>query len=110
MEGVVTTDCKYVCVRVCVCRTVLHGGQLPGGPPVDPLRSDQLHREERMMRQYEAGSAPSDVTSEETEGEAHGWLIARLAPYLHLSHCLVAAVLTVLLQCTCLCWYMFERR
>lgn len=58
-------------------RTVLHGGQLPGGPPADPLPSDQLQREERMMRQYEGGSAPSDVTSEEIEGEAHGWLIAR---------------------------------
>ena len=45
-----------------------------------------------MMRQYEGGSAPSDVTSEEIEGEAHGWLIARSAPYVHLSHCLLAVV------------------
>jgi len=88
----VTKGCDYVCVCVCVCRTVLHGGQLPGGPPVDPLPSDQLQREERMMRQYEAGSAPSDVTSEEIEGEAHGWLIARSTPYIHLSHCLLAVV------------------
>jgi len=87
---------------LCVCRTVLHGGQLPGGPPADPLPSDQLQREERMMRQYDAGSAPSDVTSEEPEGEAHGWLIARSAFYVHLSHCLLAVVLTVLLWCPCL--------
>ncbi len=85
-----------------MCRTVLHGGQLPGGPPADPLPSDQLQREERMMRQYDAGSAPSDVTSEETEGEAHGWLIARSAFYVHLSQYLLAVVLTVLLWCPCL--------
>ena len=30
-----------------------------------------------MMAQYDEGSAPSDVTSQEAEGEAHGWLISR---------------------------------
>lgn len=97
-----------MCLCVYVCRTVLHGGQLPGGPPVDPLPSDQLQREERMMRQYEAGSAPSEVTSEEIEGEAHGWLIARSAPFVHLSHCLLAIVSTVPFRCPCLCWHRLE--
>ena len=59
------------------------------------------------MRQYEGGSAASDVTSEETEGEAHGWLIARSAPH---DHCLLAKAATVLLQCPCLltqAWMMW---
>ncbi|KAL3155148.1 hypothetical protein ABBQ38_011204 [Trebouxia sp. C0009 RCD-2024] len=58
-------------------RMVLHGGRLPGGPPVDPLPSDQLRQEARLMARYDEGSAPSDATEEEAEGEAHGWLIAR---------------------------------
>lgn len=56
---------------------MLHGGRLPGGPPVDPLPSDQLRQEARLMARYDEGSAPSDATEEEAEGEAHGWLIAR---------------------------------
>ena len=61
----------------CLYRRVLHGGRLPGGPPVDPLPSDQLNQEARLMARYDEGSAPSDATEEEAEGEAHGWLIAR---------------------------------
>lgn len=67
-----------------LCRTVLHGGRLPGGPPVDPLPSDQLKQEASMARRYDEGSAASDVTSDEAEGEAHGWLIARSAHHINM--------------------------
>ena len=70
-----------------LCRTVLHGGRLPGGPPVDPLPSDQLKQEASMARRYDEGSAGSNVTSEEAEGEAHGWLIARSAPHIDMVQC-----------------------
>lgn len=46
---------------------------------MDPLPSDQLNQEARLMARYDEGSAPSDATEEEAEGEAHGWLIARSA-------------------------------
>lgn len=46
---------------------------------MDPLPSDQLRQEARLMARYDEGSAPSDATEEEAEGEAHGWLIARSA-------------------------------
>ena len=50
---------------------------MPGGPPAEHLPSDQLGREARFAHVYDQGSAPSDATSDEAEGEAHGWLIAR---------------------------------
>lgn len=46
---------------------------------MDPLPSNQLNQEARLMARYDEGSAPSDATEEEAEGEAHGWLIARSA-------------------------------
>ena len=62
-----------------LCRTVLHGGVMPGGPPVAGLPSDQLHQEARMAARYDQGDAASSLDAEEAEGEAHGWLIARSA-------------------------------
>lgn len=52
---------------------------MPGGPPVAGLPSDQLHQEARMAARYDQGDAASSLDAEEAEGEAHGWLIARLA-------------------------------
>ena len=57
---------------------------------MDPLPSDQLNQEARLMARYDEGSAPSDATEEEAEGEAHGWLIARSAffwrkPMMHIT-------------------------
>lgn len=60
-----------------LCRTVLHGGILPGGPPPEAMASDQLHHEARMAARYDQGDAASSLDAEEAEGEAHGWLIAR---------------------------------
>ena len=59
---------------------MLHGGTLPGGPPAAALPSDQLHQEARMAARYDEGDAASSLDAEEAQGEAHGWLISRLAP------------------------------
>lgn len=69
------------------CRTVLHGGVLPGGPPAAALQSDQLHHEAHMAAVYDRGDASSSLDGSEAEGEAHGWLISRSGPIALKSAC-----------------------